>query len=196
MNNQISLPPFFLLIIAVFQVPCQKKTGSVGRIYIFFFFFTFLLTGQNSSFPSSPPKKYRQCHQAVDPGDMYYGRCCCSKFVPRDLCTLALQTLDCCVLSGNNNHNTFILFQGQRRPEYIKCKVTLLYYYHYYIEIKASSCFHSVFLKSHYLYNYFNIQYLIKVLAMPPSTKSCPRRINIPRLGCPFWGYRKRSLDH
>ena len=40
--------------------------------------------------------------------------------------------------------------------------MTLLYYY-YYIEIKASSCFHSVFLKSHCLYNYFNIQYLIKV---------------------------------
>ena len=34
----------------------------------------FLLTVQNSSFPSSPPKKYMQCHQAVDPGDMYYGR--------------------------------------------------------------------------------------------------------------------------
>ena len=142
---------------------------------------------------------------------MYYGRCCCSKFVPRDVCTLALQTLDCCVLSGNNNHNKFILFQRQRRPEYIKCKVTLsvyyyyyyyyyycyyyYYYYYYYIEIKASSCFLSVFLKSHYLYNYFNIQYLIKVLAMPPSTKSCPRRINIPQLGCPFWGYRKQTLD-
>ena len=126
-------------------------------------------------FPLSPPKKNRQCHQAVDPGDMYYGSCCCSKFVTRDLCTLALQTLDCCVLSDNNNHNKFILFQRQRRPEYIKCKVTLLYYYYYhyyyyysyhyyyYIEIKASSCFHSVFLKSHCLYNYFNIQYLIKV---------------------------------
>ena len=80
--------------------------------------------------------------------------------MPRDLCTLALQTLDCCVLSGNNNHNKFILFQKQRRSEYIKCKVTLLYHY---IEIKASSFFHSVFLKSHCLYNYFNIQYLIKV---------------------------------
>ena len=43
-----------------------------------------------------------------------------------NLCTLALQTLDCRVLSGNNNHNKFILFQ-----EYIKCKATLLdYYYH------------------------------------------------------------------
>ena len=115
-------------------------------------------------FPPSSPKRYRQCHQAVDPGDMYYGRCCCSKFVPRDLCTLALHTLDCCVLSDNNNHNKFILFQRQRRLEYIKCKVTLLYYYYYYyIEIKASFCFHSVFLKSHCLYNYFNIQYLIKV---------------------------------
>ena len=42
--------------------------------------------------------------------------------------------------------------------------MTLLFYY-YYIEIKASSCFHSVFfLKSHCLYNYFIIiQYLIKV---------------------------------
>ena len=26
----------------VFQVPCQKKTGSVGRLYFFFFFFFFL----------------------------------------------------------------------------------------------------------------------------------------------------------
>ena len=25
--------------IVVFQVPCQKKTGSVGRLYFFFFFF-------------------------------------------------------------------------------------------------------------------------------------------------------------
>ena len=24
--------------IVVFQVPCQKKTGSVGRLYFFFFF--------------------------------------------------------------------------------------------------------------------------------------------------------------
>ena len=55
----------------MFQVPCQKKTGSVGRLY---FFFATFVTVQNSSFPSSPPKKYRQCHQAVDPGDMYYGR--------------------------------------------------------------------------------------------------------------------------
>ena len=72
------------------------------------------------------------------------------------------ETLDCHVLSGNNNHYKFIFFQRQRRPEYIECKVTFLYYY-YYIEIKASSGFHSVFLKSHCLYNYFNIQYLIKV---------------------------------
>ena len=57
-----------------------------------------------------------------------------------NFCTLALQTFDCCVLTGNNNYNKFILFQRQRRPEYIKCKVTLLY-----LEIKASSCFHSVF---------------------------------------------------
>ena len=28
--------------IVVFQVPCQKKTGSVGRLYFFFFFFFFL----------------------------------------------------------------------------------------------------------------------------------------------------------
>ena len=56
----------------VFQVPCQKKTGSVGRLYFFFTFF--FANRQNSSIPSSLPKKYRQCHQAVDPGDMYYGR--------------------------------------------------------------------------------------------------------------------------
>ena len=88
---------------------------------------------------------------------------CTMADVVLNLCTLALQTLDCRVLSGSNNHNKFILFQRQRRPEYIKCKVTLLYHYDY-IEIKASSCFHRCFfLKSHGLYNYFNIQYLIKV---------------------------------
>ena len=38
-----------------------EKTRLVGRLYSFFYFF--LLTVQNSSFPSSPPKKYRQCHQ-------------------------------------------------------------------------------------------------------------------------------------
>ena len=27
--------------IVVFQVPCQKKTGSVGRLYFFFFLFFF-----------------------------------------------------------------------------------------------------------------------------------------------------------
>ena len=43
-----------------------------------------------------------------------------------NLCTLALQTLDSRVPSGNNNRNKFILFQRQRRPEYIICKVTLL----------------------------------------------------------------------
>ena len=130
-----------------------------------------MLTVENSSFPSSPPKENKQCYQAVDPGDMYYdmyyGRCCqtvtdCATRPVADvvlnLCTLALQTLDCRVLSGNNNHNKFILFQRLRRPEYIKCKVTLLY-----LEIKASSCFHSVILKSHCLYNDFNVQYLIKV---------------------------------
>ena len=88
--------------------------------------------------------------------------CCLVNVVVLNLCTLALQTWECRVLSGNNNHNKFILFQRQRRPEYIKCKVTLVY-----LEIKASSCFHSTckcfFLKSHCLYNYFNIQYLIKV---------------------------------
>ena len=88
--------------------------------------------------------------------------CTMADVVVLNLCTLALQTLDCRVLSGNNNHNKFILFQRQRRPEYIKCKVTLLYHYDY-IEIKASSSFHIFFLKSHCLYNYFNIQYLIKV---------------------------------
>ena len=46
--------------IVVFQVPCQKKSGSVGRPYFFFtFFFAY---------------RHRQCHQAVGPGDMYYGR--------------------------------------------------------------------------------------------------------------------------
>ena len=69
---------------------------------------------------------------------------CTMADVVLNLCTLALQTLDCRVLSGNNNHNKLILFQRQRRPEYIKCKVTLLYHYDY-IEIKASSCFHRYF---------------------------------------------------
>ena len=66
--------------------------------------------------------------------------CTMADVVVLNLCTLPLQTLDCRVLSGNNNHNKFILFQRQRRPEYIKCKMTLLY-----LEIKASSCFCSVF---------------------------------------------------
>ena len=39
--------------------------------------------------PSSP-KKYRQCHQAVDPGDMYYGRCRCSKFVHPGITNIGL----------------------------------------------------------------------------------------------------------
>ena len=47
-----------------------SEKNRVGRQALLFF----LLTVQNSSFPFSPPKKYRQCHQAVDPGDMYYGR--------------------------------------------------------------------------------------------------------------------------
>ena len=81
------------------------------------------LNSAECTFPSSPPKKYRQCHQAVDPGDMYYGRCC---NVVLNLCTLALQTLDCHVLFGNNNHNKLILFQRQMRPEYIKCKVAFI----------------------------------------------------------------------
>ena len=70
--------------------------------------------------------------------------CTMADVVVRYLCTQALQTLDCRVLSGNNNHNKFILFQRQRRPEYIKCKVTLSYHYDY-IEIKASSCFRMFF---------------------------------------------------
>ena len=39
--------------------------------------------------PSSP-KKYRQCPQAVDPGDMFYGRCCCSKFVHPGITNIGL----------------------------------------------------------------------------------------------------------
>ena len=74
MNAHVALRPKKKIV--VFQVPCKKKTGSVGRLFfLFFFFFFFLLTVQTSSFPSSSPLiKYRQCHQAVDPGDMYYGR--------------------------------------------------------------------------------------------------------------------------
>ena len=34
--------------IVVFQVPCQKKTGSVGRLYFFFFFFFFLDSHRSS----------------------------------------------------------------------------------------------------------------------------------------------------
>ena len=45
----------------------------------------------------------------------------------------------------NVHINRSIADLGQTRPEYIKCKVTLLYYY-YYIEIKTSSCSHSVFI--------------------------------------------------
>ena len=36
--------------------------------------------------------------------------CCLVNVVVLNLRTLALQTLDCRVLSGNNNHNNFILF--------------------------------------------------------------------------------------
>ena len=62
--------------IVVFQVPCQKKTGSVGRLFFFFFFFFFANSTSQffSFFLLPPPIKYRQCHRAVDPGDMYYGR--------------------------------------------------------------------------------------------------------------------------
>ena len=85
--------------IVVFQVPCKKKTGSVGRLFFFFFFFFFfLLTVQTSSFPSSSPLiKYRQCHQAVDPGDMYYGRSFINSGKSRGPRTLLWDTpcLDC-----------------------------------------------------------------------------------------------------
>ena len=58
---------------------------------------------------------------------------------------------------------TINLFCSKDRGDQNILSVTLLYHHYYCIEIKASSCFHSVFLKSHCLYNYFNIQYLIKV---------------------------------
>ena len=102
--------------LVVFQVPCQKKTGSVGRLYFFFFFLLFfMLTIQNSSFPllqKSTGNVIRLWILVI---------CTMADVVVLNLCTLALQTLDCRVLSGNNNHNKFILFQRQRRPEYIKC---------------------------------------------------------------------------
>ena len=63
--------------IVVFQVPCQKKIGSVGRLYFFFFFFFFFffcLWYKPVLFLLPPLIKYRQCQQAVDPGDMYYDR--------------------------------------------------------------------------------------------------------------------------
>ena len=59
--------------IVVFQVPCQKKTGSVGRLS-FFFFFTLFFAISTKQFFLFSPKKYRQCHQAMDPSDMYFGR--------------------------------------------------------------------------------------------------------------------------
>ena len=73
MRNQPLLIEVFILAIrpkkiVVFQVPCQlKKTGSVGRIYFFF-------ANSTKQLFSLFSKKYRQCHQAVDSGDMYYGR--------------------------------------------------------------------------------------------------------------------------
>ena len=76
--------------IVVFQVPCQKKTGSVGRLYFFFFLLFFFFANSTKQFFPSSPKKYRQCHQAVDPGDMYYGRCCCSKFVHPGITNIGL----------------------------------------------------------------------------------------------------------
>ena len=36
--------------IVVFQVPCKKKTGSVGRLFFFFFFFFANSTNQFVSF--------------------------------------------------------------------------------------------------------------------------------------------------
>ena len=36
--------------------------------------------------------------------------CTMADVVVLNLCTMALQILDCRVLSGNNNHNKFILF--------------------------------------------------------------------------------------
>ena len=51
-----------------------EKTGSVGRLYFFFFFYFFFFANSTKQFFLFSPKKYRQCHQAMDPGDMYYGR--------------------------------------------------------------------------------------------------------------------------
>ena len=124
----------------MFQVPCQKKTGSVGRLYFFSFFFTFFFFANSTKqfFLSSPKSTGNVIRLWI------LVICTLADVVVLDLCTLALQTLDCRVLSGDNNRNKFILFLRQRRPEYIKCKVTLLYHYDD-IEIKASSCFHNFF---------------------------------------------------
>ena len=75
--------------IVVFQVPCPKKTGSVGRLYFFFFFLLFFLANSTKQFFPSSPKKYRQCHQAVDSGDMYYGRSVINSGKSRDPRTLS-----------------------------------------------------------------------------------------------------------
>ena len=41
--------------IVVFQVPCLKKTGSVGRLYFFFFFFFFFFACVTNQFFSFFP---------------------------------------------------------------------------------------------------------------------------------------------
>ena len=91
---------------------------------------------------------------------MYYGRCCVLNLWP-GICApwhyKYWTVVSCLVTTITIN---LFCFKDRGDQNILKSKVTLLYYY---MEIKASSCFHSVFLKSHCLYNYFNIQYLIKV---------------------------------
>ena len=73
MRNQPLLIEVFILAIRPKTNSCVsgslpvKKTGSVGRIYFFF-------ANSTKQLFSLFSKKYKQCHQAVDSGDMYYGR--------------------------------------------------------------------------------------------------------------------------
>ena len=50
------------------------EKNRVGRKALLFFFFFFCLWYKPVLFLLPPLIKYRQCQQAVDPGDMYYDR--------------------------------------------------------------------------------------------------------------------------
>ena len=52
----------------------NPSSGDINSSNLSCFYFFFFANSTKQFFLFSP-KKYRQCHQAVDPGDMYNGRC-------------------------------------------------------------------------------------------------------------------------